>query len=316
MNINSNNTLDYSKTPKKSKKIINRIKHYRIALILISSIIAIICVPFFINELYKVGEGYLTVWSGNDVLAYAGTIISAIGTIVLGIIAWKQNARLLKLEESSFVAANSATSLLVEAKLSGIKSVVGHLGFHEEQIVYSSDILNAEGPLGEYRTMELTCKFMPLDDLQHIALVNVKSVRLVATLYDKERSLFELLNTENNYTRVAISKKYDSFTIVIVMTETEKQEFVSTIDHRNSTIEVSLELSMVTNKFAKTDLLCRTNLKNPDYDENEGIYSDFKTSNDEPPICFWKGTNIISSKNIRIKQLMGGTTNGEDEDAE
>ena len=70
---------------------------------IIVTLIAIIIIPVVINELYKVNDGYITVWNGDDVLSFYGAAIGAIGTIILGIVAWAQNKRLLKLEETKYI---------------------------------------------------------------------------------------------------------------------------------------------------------------------------------------------------------------------
>ena len=41
-----------------------------------------VAVPIIINELYKTGEGYITVWSGADVLSYYGSILGACGGVL------------------------------------------------------------------------------------------------------------------------------------------------------------------------------------------------------------------------------------------
>ena len=44
----------------------------------------IVGIPVIINECYKANRGYLTVWSGSDVLGYYGSILgSAIAAITL-----------------------------------------------------------------------------------------------------------------------------------------------------------------------------------------------------------------------------------------
>lgn len=65
-------------------------------------LIIVVAIPFIINQMYLVDEGYVTVWDGADVLAFYGAILGAIGTVVLGVVAWKQNERLLTLEETKY----------------------------------------------------------------------------------------------------------------------------------------------------------------------------------------------------------------------
>ena len=42
----------------------------------------VICVPLGINELYKKGPGYITVWDGADVLSFYGTILGTCATVL------------------------------------------------------------------------------------------------------------------------------------------------------------------------------------------------------------------------------------------
>ena len=53
----------------------------------------VIIIPIIINEAYKTGEGYYTVWNGADVLAFYGSIMSFIGTAFISIIALYQNKK-------------------------------------------------------------------------------------------------------------------------------------------------------------------------------------------------------------------------------
>jgi hypothetical protein len=70
----------------------------------------VISIPFIINELYKRGTGYVTMWDAADMLSFYGSILSFLGTIVLGIIAVSQSRqanrlseRMLKFEESHYL---------------------------------------------------------------------------------------------------------------------------------------------------------------------------------------------------------------------
>lgn len=53
----------------------------------------IIVVPFAINESYKIGKGYQTLWDARDVLSFYGTLLTFIGTVALGVLALWQNKR-------------------------------------------------------------------------------------------------------------------------------------------------------------------------------------------------------------------------------
>lgn len=77
-------------------------KRVLIFVLILVVVFTIITIPIIINELYLINSGYTTVWEGADVLAFYGTLLGAIGTVVLGLVAWKQNERLLKLEEIKY----------------------------------------------------------------------------------------------------------------------------------------------------------------------------------------------------------------------
>lgn len=58
-------------------------------------IIVISLIPLGINEAYKygysTGKGYYTLWEAKDVLAFYGSFLTCIGTVLLGALALKQN---------------------------------------------------------------------------------------------------------------------------------------------------------------------------------------------------------------------------------
>lgn len=69
------------------KKVLTSVWFY-----LILFVISII-VPFIINELYKIGEGYITDWVASDTLSFYGNYLSFFGTVVLGAVAIFQTER-------------------------------------------------------------------------------------------------------------------------------------------------------------------------------------------------------------------------------
>ncbi len=75
----------------------------------------VVLAPIIVNELYKLNNGYLTLWDAGDMLSYIATIISAAATFFISWIAITQSKkankisdRLLKLEE-----INSVPSLCI-----------------------------------------------------------------------------------------------------------------------------------------------------------------------------------------------------------
>ena len=75
-----------------------KIKSTYIAIIAVIVLFTLI-IPFLINESYKVGKGYVTMWEASDVLSFYGSYLSFFGTLVLGIVAVYQNKQAQKLNE-------------------------------------------------------------------------------------------------------------------------------------------------------------------------------------------------------------------------
>lgn len=58
-------------------------KKWLIVLVVTVIILALVIgVPLAINELYKKGPGYITVWDGADMLSYYGTLLGACGAVI------------------------------------------------------------------------------------------------------------------------------------------------------------------------------------------------------------------------------------------
>lgn len=82
-----------------------------------------LCVPIIINETYKVGRGYVTLWDAADVLSFYGSYLSFIGTVVLGIVAIYQNKKahqlneqMQRLQQAQFVSMISVNKLEINKR--------------------------------------------------------------------------------------------------------------------------------------------------------------------------------------------------------
>ena len=65
--------------------------------VFITGILIVLLIPIVINESYKIGKGYITIWGASDVLSFYGSFISFIGTVILGLVAVWQNNKAHKL---------------------------------------------------------------------------------------------------------------------------------------------------------------------------------------------------------------------------
>lgn len=82
-------------------------------------------VAIAINEAYKAGNEYITLWQPADTLAFYGSYLSFIGTVVLGAVAVYQNKKaqdlnvqLHKLQQAQYISMVSATKVMIETRSS------------------------------------------------------------------------------------------------------------------------------------------------------------------------------------------------------
>ena len=99
-------------------------KHKVIVTILFILLITVV-VPIVINELYKTGKGYITMWGADDVFSFYGSYLSFIGTVALGTVAiyqsnkaYKLNEQLQKLQQAEFVSMVSAKKVIIDKRSS------------------------------------------------------------------------------------------------------------------------------------------------------------------------------------------------------
>ena len=82
-----------------------------------------LCIPIIINEIYKIDQGYITLWEAKDVLSFYGSFLSFIGTVVLGLIAIYQNKKahqlneqMQKLQQAEFISMVTITKLEINKR--------------------------------------------------------------------------------------------------------------------------------------------------------------------------------------------------------
>ena len=80
-----------------------------IVVVLIALILALV-----VNILFKVHtDGIFSAeWGAGDALNYTASIFGAVGTIVLGYVAYKQNDRLQEMENNNYIANYSSMILM------------------------------------------------------------------------------------------------------------------------------------------------------------------------------------------------------------
>ena len=117
----------------------------------ITGILIVIFIPIVINESYKAGEGYVTIWGAADALSFYGSFLSFIGTVILGLVAiWqnnkahKLNEQLQKLEQAQFVSMVSAKLVTIEKRSSSTPNFVNTQMPQMEVFDLKSDTFNSQ----------------------------------------------------------------------------------------------------------------------------------------------------------------------------
>lgn len=262
--------------------------------------------PIIINEAYKKNEGYITVWSGEDALNYYGSAISAIGTIILGVIAWRQNTRLLKLEENNFVATNAVSASFTEVAVRGIGQMAVNLENLEEQILQTCNF-DYDSYFSSGGSISFTCKLKSFDKSQHIAMVNVKKMQLIC-LDDQGRldGCIVASNPDDQYTRVAITSEFDMFDLTVLLSNDDKRKLINALGSADCVMIIEMTASFLTDKYVATEMKCRATLKNPKYDEKTKAYTRFEVADKGLVTCFWYGASLKSEQEVTIKSISGG----------
>ncbi|WP_047338878.1 hypothetical protein [Enterococcus cecorum] len=274
-------------------------------LIILVIFILIVSVPILINVLYKYFSGDKTLWDASDLLSYYGTVISAMGTIILGYIAWKQNERLLALEESSFLTENSVISLLEEINIKDINGLACNLDNHLEQVVITNDALKEIE--NNYASISIICKIKPMNNMKHIPVVHVENISIIrCQISDKVDSYIHAREFDKKYSNVAMSRCYDQFQITILLSKNEKEDLLNSLRNRYGSLVIEMELFLLTEKYVETKLKCRATLQNYVFDENKKIFIVFKRKKDKDNEiqCFWYGSYLKNKQEVVIKSII------------
>lgn len=265
--------------------------------ILLSVVVVVFIIPIIINELYRVNDGYITVWNGADVLSFYGAALGALGTIVLGVVAWRQNDRLLEIEERTFFLENLSRLLITSLHISDFNRVACNFEFHTEQIV-TSDRENYYDPM---KCESFTLEFAVDTVENYQALLKIDRILLSAKEYGGNQTDSIIIDAENisyKYSRIAMSKEGFNFKCTCIVPAKTKKALHSVI-RKSSTIVVIVDLKTVTVKQICTQWRLKAELAYLGFHGKE-IY-DFKVNKSGYSTCFLLDSRYVSKvskKNI------------------
>lgn len=228
----------------------------------------------------------------------AGDIITFVGTIVLGFVAWRQNARLLKVEEDTYVNSNGCIALIksIEIRDSPVEGC-------EKQILVPPKMLEPQGNL-EKGTCDIILVVSLSVDAPNVTLAHINSIDITLNagnpLTDNKMWEIKALPLMGNYVRVGIGEDTIVFQVVIKQPSEDAYSLFSELKRTRAKVEdslnVDIDLQLITQKGVMTRMKCQA------YALKE--YSSQTTFEFHPmyrkPITFWIEHKKVSQPQIKM----------------
>lgn len=291
------------------KKIFKIIKEHKNIFFLIIFLLICVCTPIIIYFIYR-NLLYSNSWSIGEILAYCGTVISSLGTIVLGYIAVKQNNvlikmdthssdindRLLEIEERSFIAQNTISAFVDLIYFKKIQNNIIDVNQHDEQILCSDKTKNN---YSFCQSLTLVFNLKPHKLGNDASFVYINSL----DFYIGDEN-FAYLKAHNpfkyEYSRVAVGKNKDTFEVSILVTSDEKSQILNYLQDYNSIIKLSLHYYLMNDNYVSSEYKCNAEFKSSLKNSSQNIYNNFKANN---PYCLFYGASKHSFKDFKIRQI-------------
>ena len=195
-----------------------------IVVILIATLLA-----FGLNVLFKVHiDGFFSAeWEAGDALNYVASIFGAVGTIILGYVAYKQNDRLQEMENNNYIANYSSMVLMNNIYIKQDADIPVNWEIHSEQIIKDCDWDEKTPYLGYKFTFNAKSMGNGIPALIHIKDCNIfcsdeSNKSMSSHLFGK--------NYSNLYSRIAIHQNENiKFGMTYVIDAKKRVEFEDVI---------------------------------------------------------------------------------------
>lgn len=260
-----------------------------------ASILIAIILSFVLNVLFKVhSDGIFSAeWKAGDALNYAASIFGAVGTIVLGYVAYKQNDKLQKMEDNNYIANYSSMIILNTISINQVNKVMTRINPDEcpEQIIIDSDWKDKTPYLGYKFIFNAKSIENGIPALIHIKDCNIfcsdeSNKNMISHLFGK--------NNSNEYSRIAIHQDENvKFEMTYVIDAKKRVEFESAIKQSEYSVVVEIVFDIVTDKSVVTACKCISHCDGKNF-------SNQITWEDKDPKVFFYGHNIVSINELKI----------------
>lgn len=251
-------------------------------------------IAFVVNVLFKFKTdiAFSAEWSAGDALLYAGSMVGAVSTFMLSLVAYKQNEKLQKLEDNNYIAANSCMVLIEEIQIEPRAAIPVNYELHTEQIL--KEIENTdEYPIGY--SMDVKLKKIDVSVPATPSLIYVSKCTLFVG--NKEKNTLESNiwseNVRDGYTRVAILESGIAFNCKLLVSRDNQKKFEEDIKAENNRLTVEFEFNIITDKYVMTKCKCRAYC---DYQNSSGVI----TWHSEKPMVFFYGHKMKSRDEIQV----------------
>lgn len=262
--------------------------------IIITAIICFVAVPLGVNYAFHhvaPVDMLAARWEASDALNYIATTLAFLGTFFLGLVAWKQNTDLQKIETNMFIANNSCEVFLESIQLKNLNRIECDLDTeHMESIVVEEGIQGCN--YGSFQ-IEICLKRKSGYSTQ------VRVNDMLIFIGDEETTIpIWTKRYDDTFNKIAITEKYNQFKVTVLLKPETKKKI---IDHLNDDckIMIDMKIELVSVSYVSTQMKCRGDFIKSNTDNLE---NNFKLSGKEP-MCFWDGNIVYSKKDVsaRIK---------------
>ena len=266
-------------------------------LIWIGAVVILIAIilAFGLNMLFKVHtDGIFSAeWGAGDALNYAASIFGAVGTIILGYVAYRQNDRLQEMENNNYISNFSSTIMLngIYVEMVNKKSTRMDPNEHCEQVIKEKDLQCNKS----YVAYKFTCEAKIIGDVIP-AFIHIRKCDISysdETETNMDDSIYGV-NLLDNYSRLAIyNQDCAMFEITYLINCDKRDKFEKLFEHDKCTVIVEIVFDVVSIKNVLTKFKCRAYCR-AKRECNEIKWSDYK------PQLFFYGHDIVKLKDLKI----------------
>lgn len=263
-------------------------------LISLCSLGGVLIVALIVNVLFKIETDsfFSAEWSAGDALNYMGSMVGAISTFVLSLVAYKQNEKLQKMEDNNYIASNSCMVLIDKIYIKPKAHIPVNYELRTEQILGDKDNKD-RNPSGYSVGVNLKKSDTSMQATPSLIYVS-KCTFFVGD--DKEETLESIIWSENireGYTRVAILESGIAFSCEMLVSKDKQEKFEKEIKDKRNSLTTELEFNIITDKYVMTKCKCRAYCE---YQNN----SDGVTWKSRKPMVFFYGHELKNRDEIHV----------------